>query len=572
MDPTSLTGRRWRLVEADGTAVKALAKRLSLPDLAARCLLNRTTPELAGAWLQPSMEHLHDPMLMLGMDVALDRISRALRDREHVRIVTDYDVDGTTSSLILQRTLQILSPGAKIDYHIPHRFDEGYGFSQRAAEAAAADGVRLILTADIGVRDHVAVNTAVNAGVSVIVCDHHLPSGEAVPEAATAVLCPPQAGCPYPNKALAACGVSLKLASALLAKHPKRDAVILSMLKMAAIGTVADVVDLSTLENRAIVSLGIDAMRAGPNAPGLTALLEVAGLTTGEISSTDLGFRLGPRINAAGRLAEATAVVKLFEERDLEAARRRAAELDRLNRERQSIQEQLLKAALSRLSDPAPAFVVLSGDEADGWHRGIVGIVAAKVRERVHRPVAVVAIAGEEGRGSVRSVPEVHAVLALESAADLLVKFGGHPVAAGFTVRTANLPALAERLAEYVSTHAGDEALIPALDLDAEVSARTIDRDAVEALARLGPYGKGNSAPMVAIEAGPPERVGLLGDRHLRFEIRGLEMVWWGGAAQRGQLVGPVRVAGTPGMNTWKGRSTVRLTVEDVARPTPPRA
>lgn len=572
MTSTSLTGRRWRTIDADADAVKALARRLSLPELAARCLLNRTTPERAPAWLQPSLEHLHDPMLMLGMDVALDRIRKAMRDRERVRIVTDYDVDGTTSSLILQRTLQLLSPGAGVDYHIPHRFDEGYGFSTRAAEAAIADGVGLILTADIGVRDHAAVNAAVGGGVSVIVCDHHLPSGEAVPEAATAVLCPPQQGCPYPNKALAACGVSLKLASALLAKHPKRDAVLVSMLKMAAIGTVADVVDLSTLENRAIVSLGIDAMRAGPNAPGLTALLEVSGLTDGEISATDLGFRLGPRINAAGRLAEANAVVQLFEERDLVGARARAAALDRLNRERQSIQEELLRSALSRLADPPPAFVVLSGAEDEGWHRGIVGIVAAKVRDRVHRPVAVVAVAGEEGRGSVRSVPEVHAVMALESAADLLVKFGGHPVAAGFTVRSEHLPALAERLAAYVSEHAGDEALIPALDLDGEVSPRAIDRDTVEALARLGPYGKGNPAPMVAIEAGPPERVALLGDRHLRFEIRGLEMVWWGGAQHRGQLVGPVRVAGTPGLNTWRGRSTVRLTVEDVARPPLPRA
>lgn len=571
MEPRSLTGRIWRLAEADETAVSALARSLDLPALAARCLLLRTSAEAAPAWLSPSMDHLHDPRIMLGMDAALDRIARAVRDRERVRIVTDYDVDGTTSSLILQRTLKLLSPESKVDYHIPHRFDEGYGFSQRAAEAAVADGVGLILTADIGVRDHAAVNAAVNGGVSVIVCDHHLPAGEAVPEAATAVLCPPQAGCPYPNKALAACGVSLKLASALLARHPKKDVVLRSMLKMAAIGTVADVVDLSTLENRAIVSLGLDAMRLGPNAPGLTALLEVAGLTTGEISATDLGFRLGPRINAAGRLAEATAVIQLFEEVEITGARKRAQDLDRLNRERQSMQEHLLTEAMARLPNPPPPFVVLWGDEEQGWHRGIVGIAAAKVRDRVHRPVAVVAVAGEEGRGSVRSTNEIHAVEALDSARDLLVKFGGHPVAAGFTVRTEHLPALARRLADFVANHSGKDAMAPSLQVDAQVGAREVNRAAVDALARLGPYGKGNPAPMVALEAAQPERVGLLGDRHLRFEIRGLDVVWWGGAQHRGQLLGPVRVAGTPGLNTWQGRTNVRLTAEDVMQ-APPRA
>lgn len=564
MHALSLTGRSWRLAEADEAQVDALARRLDLPALAARCLLLRAAPEAAADWLKPSMEHLHDPRLMLGMDAALDRLRRALRDREHVRIVTDYDVDGTTSSLILQRTLQLLAPEARITYHIPHRMDEGYGFSRRAAEAAAEDGVGLIVTADIGVRDHASVETAAQRGVSVIVCDHHLPHGESVPTAADAVLCPPQVGCPYPNKALAACGVSLKLATALLEGHPRRDVVLRSMLKVAAIGTVADVVDLSSLENRAIVSLGLDSMRRGPNAPGLQALLEVSGLATSDITAFDLGFRLGPRINAAGRLAEATAVIQLFEEKELAGARKRAGELDRLNRERQGMQERLLDEAMKRLTDPPPPFVVLWGDEAEGWHRGIVGIAAAKVRDRVHRPVAVVAVAGPEARGSVRSTPEVHAVEALEAASDLLVKFGGHPVAAGFTVRTEHLPALAARLSEAASRLTGAEHVAPTLDVDAQVPPRQIDRATVDALAKLGPYGKGNPAPVVAVEAARPDRVNLMGERHLRFEVGGLEAVWWGGAEHRAKLAGPVRVAGTPGLNTWQGRTTVRLTVEDV--------
>lgn len=565
METLSLTGRRWQLSPADPVQVDALARQLRLPGVVARCLLQRAGTQ-AGAWLRPSREHLHDPYAMLGMERAVARIREAARKGERVRIVTDYDVDGTTSSLILQRTLS-LAGVASVDYHIPHRFDEGYGFSVRAAEAAAADGVKLIVTADIGVRDHRAVEAATMAGVEVIICDHHLPAGEAVPEHALAVLCPPQVGCAYPNKALAACGVSLKLAQALLAEHPKREAILASILKIAAIGTVADVVDLSTLENRAIVSLGLDAMRAGPNAPGLAALLEVAGLDKGQIDASDLGYRLGPRINAAGRLSEANAVIALFDEKDPSAARARAKALDRLNAERQGMQEKLIAACLAQIPGRLPDFVVLWGQEDEGWHRGIVGIAAAKIRDRVHRPTAICAVAGDEARGSVRSTGEVHAVEALSSASDLLVKFGGHPVAAGFTVPTRNLEALAERLAAFASQNAGS--FVPTLDLDARCTVSELDRGAVEALTRLGPHGKGNPPPMLALEPGTPARVSPMGDRHLRFDLGPLQAIWWGGAQHRDALHGPISVVATPGFHTWQGRTTMRLTVED-ARPSPP--
>lgn len=560
MDELSLTGRRWQLAPVDAARVTELALQLRLPEVVARCLLQRAGLR-AGDWLRPSWEHLHDPFAMLGMDRAVARIREAAARGEAVRIVTDYDVDGTTSSLILQRTMS-LAGVRNVDYHIPHRFDEGYGFSVRAAEAAAADGIKLIVTADIGVRDHKAVEAATSAGVDVIVCDHHLPAGESVPEQALAVLCPPQQGCDYPNKALAACGVSLKLAQALLDQHPKRELILSSMLKVAAIGTVADVVDLSTLENRAIVSLGLDAMRAGPNAPGLHALLEVAGLDKGQIDASDLGFRLGPRINAAGRLAEANAVISLFDERDLSAARARAKALDRLNAERQGMQEKLIQACLKQLPSRVPDFVVLWGQEEEGWHRGIVGIAAAKIRDRVHRPTAICAVSGAEARGSVRSTGEIHAVDALSSAADLLLKFGGHPVAAGFTVPTRNLEALAERLADFASQNAGS--WVPTLELDARCALGELNRGSVEALTRLGPHGKGNPPPMLALEPGVPQRISAMGERHLRFDLGPLQAIWWGGAQHREALQGPVSVVATPGFHTWQGRTTMRLTVEDI--------
>jgi single-stranded-DNA-specific exonuclease len=440
----SLTGRIWELSEQ----APALD---SVHPLTARCIPSRLNGASLSDWLKPSIKHLHDPALMLGMDRATARIRAAIDDRQRVRIVTDYDVDGTTSSLILQQTLLRVGGKGLLDYHIPNRFVEGYGFSVTAAEKAAADGIGVIITADIGVKDHDAVNAAAAAGVDVIICDHHLPGGASVPERAYAVLCPPQDGCSYPNKALAACGVSLKLAQAMLVDHPNADALIRSMMKVAAIGTVADVVDLSGLENRAIVSLGVEQLRLGRHSPGLQALLEVAGLSPDAIDAGALGYKIGPRINAAGRLEGASAVVELFSERDPGRAHARARALDQLNERRKVIQGELVEACLDQLGDSLPDFAVLWGDESAGWHRGVVGIVAARVRDQINRPVAVIAVTGDSARGSVRSTPRIHAVNALSSASDLLPRFGGHPAAAGFSIDTKNLPALREQLDAFAA-------------------------------------------------------------------------------------------------------------------------
>lgn len=558
----SLTGQRWRMLPADAAAVHTLASAHRLPILAARCLLRRATPDSAAAWLAPSIAHLHDPYLMLGMARAVERVRRAVSSGERIRIVTDYDVDGTTSSIILQSSLRLLGAGERVDYHIPDRFDEGYGFSTRAAERAAADGVGLLLTADIGVRDHAAVSLATRGGVDVIVCDHHLPDGQAVPADAYAVLCPPQAACGYPNRALAACGVSIKLAQALLAEHPKRDAIVRSMLKIAAIGTVADVVDLATPENRAIVALGLAELRRGPHTPGLQALLNVSGLRDGPADASDLGFRLGPRINAAGRLETANLVVRLLDARDPAQAQALAQELDQLNQDRKGIQETLMRRCLAALPEAAPGFVVLWGEEAAGWHRGVVGIAAAKIRDRVHRPAAIVAVNGPEARGSVRSVPGVHAVEALDSCRDLLLGYGGHPVAAGFSVRTEHLPALAQRLAAWVDATTGGDRLVPELELEGDCPASAVDAQLVAALAALGPFGKGNPEPLLRVE-GVVSDVGLLGDRHLRLKIDGRDAVWWGAAEHRDALRGPMALAARAELNTWGGASRPRLSVVD---------
>ena len=578
MNVLSIKQQKWTLREVQASTVKDLSHKLQLHPLVARCLTLRTPdPDQARVWLRPSLDHMHDPHLIMGMDTALARIRQAIRDRERIRIVTDYDVDGTTSSLILQSTLRLLGAGDLLDYHIPNRFDEGYGFSEVAARQAADDNIGLIITADIGVRDHKAVALAKSRDVDVVICDHHLPDGASVPEEAVAVLCPPQQGCDYPNKALAACGVSLKLAQALLDEHPRKTAILRSMLKVAAIGTVADVVDLSTPENRCIVAQGIQGLRAGVHAPGLHALLEVAGVQ-GEITAEDLGFRLGPRINAAGRLAKATAIIELFDERDPDRARAKAQTLDGLNTKRQQIQRSLVEKVLDAVSDPPPPFVVAWGPEADGWHRGVVGIVAAKVRDATHRPTAVIATSGNEARGSVRAPSGYHAVHALNSVSELLLAYGGHPAAAGFSLEQEHLEALSERLCDWALEQNAETA--PALLIDAVCTPDDLRTPDVNILAQglsdLAPFGKGNPSPLLQIDGLSVVDIKPMGEKHIRMRLGDIDAVWWNGREHRQVLSeGPVSVVGTLGYNNWRGRRSIRFTISDArpfTEPSPPES
>ncbi len=567
MSTLSLRGALWHLRDVDDQALST-ARAHGLSEAAARCMALRNLQDEA-AWLAPSLDHLHDPMAMANMGAAIERLERAVTEGQRLRVITDYDVDGTTSSLILQAALRLRGPTLQIDHHIPDRFTEGYGFSVASAQKAAADGIDLIITADIGVRDHASVTAAREGGVDVLICDHHLPDGASVPPNAL-VLCPPQIDCHYPNPHLAACGVSLKVAQALLAQHPKRDLILRSMLKLAAIGTVADMVPLTTLENRAIVSLGLDALNQDRHTPGLSALLDVAGLEQGSIGVEDIAFRIGPRINAAGRITKATHVVDLLTCRDPGRAAELAAELDALNQQRRQLQQDLVETALAQVTDPPDDFVLVAGPETDGWHKGVVGIVAARLKEVTNRPVAVVAIRGDRATASVRSVSSVHAVRALESASDLLVKFGGHPAAAGFTIATDNLEALRERLCAYVASTRSDEDLTPVVEIDTELDAAALELSLHAELAHLGPFGQGNPEPLVLLrdlELVDVREMGRQGN-HVHGKIkragRWLRFLWWRGGehaellrTQRVDLVGKLQV------DHWQGNKRLQLLVED---------
>ena len=329
--PKSFKGAHWHCPENPGLT-QAIIHENQVPEILATCLaqLNLKPGQEVEDFLHPSMAHLYPPNLMKDMDKAVERLKHAIAQGESIRVVTDYDVDGTMSSLILQSVLRLCGH-TNLSYHIPDRKIEGYGLSRLAVEKAIQDGIDMIVTADIGVRESENIAFAAQNHIDVIVLDHHLPEGAGIPTAAYAVLCPPRPDCKYPNKALAACGISLKFAQALLADHPKRDLILRSLIKLAALGTVADVVSLRDPENRAIVAIGLDSLNNDHHKPGLNALLTAAQTPQGDIDTTAIGYRIGPRINAAGRMDTATLVIELLHAKNSVEAQGLASKLESMS-------------------------------------------------------------------------------------------------------------------------------------------------------------------------------------------------------------------------------------------------
>ena len=572
----SLLGQIWEYESAPIEKIRHVQIKYKLPFVISQYFaakLNTITLEEdeIEAWLNPSLENLHDPYLMLGMDIAVQRILEAKENYEKILVVTDFDVDGTTSSLVLQSTCSLIGISSQnISFYIPDRFGEGYGFNSGAIQRAKEKGCTLIITADIGVRDHKTVDLAESEEIDVIICDHHLPPGESVPPNAVAVLCPPQEKCTYPNAALAACGVSLKLAQALLQTQPhitNLKAILHSMLKVVAIGTIADVVSLATLENRTIVSLGLEALSNPPrrHKPGLQALLDVSGVKD-LVTTYAVGYQIAPRINAAGRIASAETVVNLFHATNDKDARRLAKVLDDRNTERRALQSKMIEDAMKQISEPIPSFIVIKGREEEGFHRGIVGIVAGRLKEQYHRPVAVVSLGEEEARASVRSPPSIHAVRALDFCQDLLGKYGGHAAAAGFSVPIENLAALEKSLNHYVDEEVGKSALIPKLDCQVQCQIGDVDLLVTLKLEELGPFGQENPRPIFWIRNVSPSRVETMGrdGNHLRFLAERTRCIWWQGAEYLEMLqAGRFDLAVSPQINRFNGRSSVQLIIKD---------
>jgi single-stranded-DNA-specific exonuclease len=465
--------------------------RLPIANDALRSILLRrgvTDEESFRRFVAPSKDDLHDAALIHGIDHACERIARAVRDRESILIYGDYDVDGVTSIVLLQTVLRAL--GADAGFVVPHRLVDGYGLKMEVLDRVLVErDVKLVITVDCGITSVEPVQRAVDRGIDVIITDHHLPPG-LLPDAA-AVLNPKQPGCEYPFKELAGVGVAFKLCCELIRRSGKKIAID-SLLKIAAIGTVADVAPLIG-ENRTITSLGLSGLADVRN-PGLRTLLRRLGLAGRGLRATDVGFKIGPRINAAGRLASANTAIDLFSAADDEAAWPICAELDRLNSERQSIEKTVRASAEAQLV-AGERIHVLAGE---GWHRGVVGLTAGRIAQRQHRPTLVMTIEGDQCVGSARSIGTIDLHGQLERCADLFTHFGGHEFACGFSLPVAHLPELRRRLrAQFESV---DEALfLREAAVDASLTLGEIDGEFLTAHELLQPFGAGNPQPLFLI-------------------------------------------------------------------------
>jgi single-stranded-DNA-specific exonuclease len=515
--------QQWIVRPTDPAAVARLADELRCPHTIASLLLSRgiSDPAAARTFLAPAIDDLIDPMLMLGMDVATARIQRAVRSSEPILIYGDYDVDGTTATVLLKTAIERIAPKespARVTYHVPHRLREGYGMQTGVLGQAASAGVRLVISVDTGIRAFAAAEEARALGMDLIVTDHHLPDDAmGVPEA-VAVLNPAQANCPYPFKSLCGAAVAFKLAHALLLDHARaaedsetqllrlKRGLVPSFLKLVAIATIADSVPLEG-ENRVIAALGLREL-SNPMQPGLRALMQVAQIPTNRApTATEVGFRLAPRINAAGRMDIASEVVELFLTKDPARATELAEKLNRLNDERRATEAKALEAIeaqLESLSTPLGDFLaecIILDDPT--WHRGVLGILASRVVDRTGRPALVLTHEDGHAHGSGRSIEGFHLLDALTAVHGeigalhpLFTRFGGHAHAVGFSMPSGRMALLRERMQHYGTTRLTGTRLTPPLQCDAEVLLGDLTQDFFDWLSRCEPFGIGNREPV----------------------------------------------------------------------------
>src|SRR3954468_18265518 len=514
-------GPRWDLLPCDDAATASLAAALNIDPAVARLLCQRglADPELAGRFLNPCLEHLHDPMLLADMSAAVERILAAIARKERIAIHGDYDVDGVTSTVILRRALELL--GADVGHFIPERLKDGYGLQPAAVDRLHADGVRLIVSVDCGIRGADAARRARDLGVDLIITDHHEPD-TALP-LALAVINPKRHDCSYPDKYLAGVGVALKLVQALCTRTGRQN-LMPGFVKVAAIGTLADVVPLVG-ENRIIAKIGLELLTKGPHKIGLRSLLDVCGLTGKTIDSYHIGFMLAPRVNAAGRMSTpdiATRLLLASDEALADETRTLAMQLDAENVRRQEEEADILAAAKKIVqNDPEVGARSVLVVGAEGWHRGVIGIVASKPVDAFHRPAIVLSIDGQVAHGSCRSISRFDMLGALERCAHLLTRFGGHKQAAGLTLDARRIRELRLAVNDVADETLGPDDLMPRLRIDGGLAFREITGGVAAGIMALAPFGAGNPRPVFAARGveiidGPRK----LKERHLKMSLK----------------------------------------------------
>ncbi|PMC39741.1 single-stranded-DNA-specific exonuclease RecJ [Bacillus sp. UMB0899] len=556
---------RWMIQSSDETFIQDLRENLSVTPLVASLLVNRgiNSVEAAREFLETESQSFHDPYLLKDMDIAVQRIQKAIENNEHILVYGDYDADGVSSTTVLLTTLRNL--GAIADFYIPNRFSEGYGPNEAAFRLAHERGFSLIITVDTGIAAVHEAEVAKELGVDLIITDHHEP-GPVLP-AALAIIHPKQPGCMYPFKELAGVGVAFKLSHALLGDVPT------DLLEVAAIGTIADLVALHG-ENRLIAKSGIQQLKT-TNRIGLKALLKIANVKLQEINEETIGFAIGPRINAVGRLQSADPAVDLLLSEDEEEAMMIAEEIDSLNKERQKLVNTMTEEAVEEVEtrfpiEQNPVLVIAK----EGWNPGVVGIVASRLVDRFYRPTIVLSIDKEKGiaKGSARSIAGFDLFENLSTCRDILPHFGGHPMAAGMTLQLENVNELRERLIEKANNILTEEDFIPVTKVDVSCKLEDISVKSIEEMQLLSPFGMNNPKPIIHVKDVTLANVRKIGaeQNHLKIvfaqEEQQLDCVGFGMGYIHDELSPAVTVSaiGELSINEWNNLRKPQIMLQDL--------
>lgn len=551
----SVIRKIWHIEQRDEAEIARLSRAAGVSPLTARLLLNRgiTTREAAQEFLQPAAwQQLADPYALKNMGKSVARIAAAIERHEKIVIYGDYDVDGITSTAILYKALRFYQ--ADVHYYIPER-EEGYGLNQQALSLLRDEGAQLLVTVDCGISAVTEV-AAFHGVMDIIITDHHEPP--AVLPSAYAIINPKQPACRYPEKQLAGVGVAFKLVQALAVHFGYGDP--REYIDLAAIGTIADIVSL-TGENRALVKLGLTQL-AQTTHLGLAVLLDVCSIKTNAIDPEKIGFVIGPRLNAAGRMASPRQALRLLLSENADEAREIATALDALNKERQLLEQQILVAAEQQIGvDPGPVIVVQGP-----WQHGVIGIVASRLVEKFYRPVVIISTLAENGRGSCRSIPGFNMYEALTACQEVLLGFGGHSQAAGLSIVLDQIPTLAARLAQYAKHCLAPDDYIPIVTVDAVIAVDQIQPQIVAELTALAPFGMGNPAPVLACRHITVDQVVTMGQQqqHLKLRVSSetacTTIVAWkqGEQAEQFPKGSRINVAFYPEINVWQGQQRMQ--------------
>ncbi|HEX8549398.1 MAG TPA: single-stranded-DNA-specific exonuclease RecJ [Cytophagaceae bacterium] len=563
------TGKNWRLKAIpESTEVAGLSAAINVNETLAQLLIQRgiNNFETAKDFFRPSMQHLHDPYLMKDMDKAVDRLERAIRSEEKILIYGDYDVDGTTSVSLVYGYLSKITD--KLEVYIPDRYKEGYGVSKQSIEYAAENGFGLIITLDCGIKSIEHVATANKLGIDFVICDHHKP-GDELPNA-IAVLDPKRRDCGYPYKELSGCGVGFKLMEAFAIKHRLDKEDLYQFLDLVAISIASDIVPI-TGENRVLTCYGLKKINQSPR-PGVKALREIAGYKR-EMDVTDVVFGLGPRINAAGRIAHAKGAVDLLLSRTDEEARHFAIKINEKNSIRKDVDSSITEEALKMIEaggllKDSKSTVLFKND----WHKGVIGIVASRCIEKFYKPTIILTESNNMAAGSARSVHGFDVYEAIAQCSDLLEQFGGHMYAAGLTMKVENVEAFQKRFEEVVCSLITPEQLCPNLEIDLKINLDEVNYKLYNILKQMGPFGPGNMHPMfMSEEVYDNGKAKIVKEQHLKMCLRqgdsdSIEAIGFGMSEYYPRIAAreKFRVCYTICENEFNGQKSLQLMVKDI--------